>query len=345
LIPKLYKIYKSYRNPSTTTNTTNTTHTTPKPLPPKTAFALTILFLSALLALLSTLPITFPENIFLLTQSRLHTPASVLLTRLSALRPLTPTDEHLRQILDRGAFPARIYYTLYGPTILTENPLSQPGDLDAERDLLLYALPALALPHLAHLLALGLATSPLWSGPPGARWRSLATTLGLAAAVAEIYYVAMYDATANVRSTRVAEVDFAFWRIRVWRGVGLAAADALLGWVIWLQATGRGLRPARTGKERVGDALVAFERVLGKVRGLGIVRNGEVREAGLRRVVDEYWVREGEVMKDVMEQKVVVEAQRRALGRIDMVRVQREAVQFVDGFLVDAVKDIGVGGG
>lgn len=56
------------------------------PLPTKTSYALTLLFISGLIAFFSTLPIFIPANIFRLTQSRLQTPGGVLLTRLAAIR-------------------------------------------------------------------------------------------------------------------------------------------------------------------------------------------------------------------------------------------------------------------
>jgi hypothetical protein len=88
--------------------------------------------------------------------------------------------------------------------------------------------------------------------------------------------------------------------------------------------------------ERLLDHAKAVEAILGKARGLGIVRNGVVRDAGLRRHVEDYWVKEGEVMKDVFEEPEVLEAQRRALKKIDVGRVGHEADAYLDTILGSA---------
>ena len=292
-----------------------------------------MLFISGLIAFLSTLPIFVPANVFRQTQSRLGTTGGVLLTRLAALRPLTAADERLRAVLDSGGMDARLLYAKYGPRVLMECTLAQAGDLGAQQGFLIYALPGMLAPHLLHLVALGVATSALLSGAEGARWRVVATLAGLAVAVAEVAFVATYDDRHNMRSTRVNDVDFVFWKLQVWRGLLIAATDAGLGWVVWLQATGRAFLSAPAAGERVLDHVKVLEGLLGKVRALGVIRNGTVRDASLRRKLDTYWVKESEVMRDTMEQQEVLEAQRNALRRLDTTQLGREANEFIDAVL------------
>ncbi|KAI7095122.1 hypothetical protein KC352_g39202 [Hortaea werneckii] len=112
--------------------------------------------------------------------------------------------------------------------------------------------------------------------------------------------------------------------------------DGVLGWVIWLQATGRAfLNPASTS-ERLADHAQALERTLTRAKGVGVLRNGAVRDAGMRGKAEEYWRKEGEIMKDVFEQPETLEAQRNALRRLDTVRVGREADAYVDSVLGSA---------
>ncbi|KAK0281114.1 hypothetical protein LTR91_000293 [Friedmanniomyces endolithicus] len=304
-----------------------------RPLPPATSYALGVLFFSGLIAFLSTLPFFSPSNIFRQTQSRLQTPAGVLLTRLAALRPLTAADEKLRLVLDDGGLDARLLYARFGPHVLGSCPFARPGDVDAKQMYLLYALPSILAPHLLHLLALGIATSGLLSGREGARWRTVACIAGVVLGAAEVWFIANYDDKHNMRSTRVGEIDFVHWKLQVWRGLAIAAVDGVLGWVIWLQATGRAFLAPPPAAERISDHTRLLEVLLGKARGLGVLRNGTVRDGALRGKVDEYWVKEREVMKDVFEQPEVVEAQRNALRRIDIVRIGREAEAYVDSVL------------
>ncbi|KAK5171349.1 uncharacterized protein LTR77_004493 [Saxophila tyrrhenica] len=311
-----------------------------KPLPTTTSYALGVLFLSGVLAFLSTLPVFHPQNIFRLTSSRLQTSAGVLLSRLSAHHPPTAQDEKLRQVFDAGGLDARLLYARFGPNTLTTCPFATPNDRDAGQMYLLYAAPSLLAPHLLHLIALGIATSRSLSGMEGSKWCTVATITGLLLGAAELYYVANYDSTANARSTRLGEVDFAYWKMHVYRGLAIATLDAVLGWVIWLQATGRAFLTPPAPAERIGNSARVFEGVVGKARGLGIIRNGVVRNADMRRKVDGYWVKEGEVMKDVFEEPEVLEAQRSALRRLDLVRVGREAEGFLNGLFgtVEAVQ-------
>lgn len=322
LLPKVLGYYRSIRSRPASQI---------KPLATKTSYALAVLFISGLIAFISTFPLFSPENIFRLTQSRLQTSGGVLLTRLAALRSTTDVDQKLRQLFDDGGLESRLLYARFGPNVLLECPFAEPKDKDAGQTYLLYAAPSILAPHILHLVALGVATSGLLSGPEGAKWRTVATIAGLVLGVAEFYFVATYDSTANARSTRLNEIDFVYWKLQVYRGLAIAALDGLLGWMIWLQATGRAfIAPVPVGEKLMNVGRV-FEGVMGKTRGLGIVRNGVVRNAEMRRKFDGYWVKEGEVMKDVFEEPEVLEAQRSALRRLDAQRIGREADGFLDG--------------
>jgi hypothetical protein len=227
---------------------------------------------------------------------------------------------------------ARLLFARFGPRVLADCPFAQPNEIDANWNYLVYATPSLLAPHLLHLLALGIATSQTLSGRDGAKWRTVATIAGLVLGVAEYYFIATYDSTPNARSTRVNEIDFVYWKLHVYRGLAIAAVDAVLGWTIWLQATGRAFVTPQSTSERLSNVGQGLEMMLGKARSMGIMRNAIVRDAGMRKKVDEYWIKEGEVMKDVFEEPEVLEAQRNALKRIDVGRVQREAEGYLDGF-------------
>lgn len=200
-------------------------------------------------------------------------------------------------------------------------------------DMFIYAFPSIVAPHLMHLIALGVATSGLLSGKEGARWRTIAIISGLILGIVEVYMVMNFDDTKNQRSVRVNDIDFLYWKMQVYRGLAIAVTDGLLGLVIWLQATGRAFVAVAPASERILDHAQRLEAVVLKARGVGIVRNGSVRDAALRRKVEDYWFKENEVMKDVMEQPEVLEAQRSALRRVDSVSTARDAEQFIDRVL------------
>ncbi|EME44378.1 hypothetical protein DOTSEDRAFT_80138 [Dothistroma septosporum NZE10] len=334
LLPKILASYRSLKNrpPSQI-----------RPLPSKTSYALTVLFISASLAFLSTLPAFAPENIFRVTHSRLHTASGVLLTRLATIRELTPTDEALREVFDSGHLEARLLYARYGPSVLLDCTLAKAGEIGAARAFLLYALPSVLTPHLLHLCALGVATSGSLSGKEGARWRTLAIVAGLLLAAVEVYWLANYDDHNNAKSVRVNDVDFLHWKLPVFRGLAIAATDVVLGWIIWLQATGRAFITPPTPGEKIMDSAVALEKLFATTRGLGVVRNAALRDGGMRRRVDDYWFKESEVVKDVLEDPEVLEAQRNALRRIDTVRAGRDAEAFMNAVLGPEVNGMAQG--
>ena len=257
----------------------------------------------------------------------------MLLTRLAALRSTIAADETLRRVLDEGGLDARLLYARYGPHVLTSCAFAKPGDIDAGRTYLFYALPSIVTPHFLHLIALGIVTSGLLSGKEGAGWRTIATIVGMVVAVAEVWFIANYDDRKNARSTRLSEIDFVYWKLQVWRGLAIAAVDGVLGWVIWLQATGRAFLSPPPAAERLADHGKILEGLLGKARGLGVLRNGTVRDANMRSKTGDYWNKESEIMRDVFEQPDVLEAQRNALKRIDINRISREAEAYIETIL------------
>lgn len=323
VLPKALAFYRSLRAPSTVQ---------PRPLTPSTSYAINALFLTAIIFLASTLPIFGPSNIFQTTQSRLQTPTSVLFTRLSIKHALSPADKTLQAVFEASGLEARLHYLRFGPSILT-CPFADPKASDASTTYLFYALPSLLAPHLAHLAILGAVTSSRLAGPEAGRWRTAATIAGLALAAADIGAVASYDHLANARATRLSDIDAFFWRLKVYRGIAVAAVDALLGWVIWLSDTRRAFVVPAPAAQRLEESTKLLEAVLFKIRGLGAVRNVVFRDSGMRHTIDEYWVKEGDMMRHVYEERAVVDALRDSLEKVDMARLGVEADVYVQGIL------------
>lgn len=257
------------------------------------------------------------------------------MSRLATQRPLTPQDERLSAVLDAGGLEARLFYARFGNDVVQDCPFATPGDIDSESSYLLYAAPTIVFPHLAHLFALALATSGMLSGRDGSRWRTVAGTAGIILGILEYYVIATYDSTANQRSTRINEIDFIHWKVKVWRGLAIAAVDGLLGWVMWLQATGRAFPSVPDVGEQLAAQSALLESTLAKVRGLGVLRNGMVRSAEMRRRADQYWTKDAEVMRDVFEEPSVLSAQRNALRRLDVNRLSSDADVFLDGLFAN----------
>jgi hypothetical protein len=315
LLPKAIGYYRSIR-------AAPSIHGIPiRPLPAAVLRALTILFITALVFLGKTL--SSPENVFSLTKSRLQIPIDVLLARIASLRPngLTPYDELLRTRLK--SLESRLIYLQFGPDAILDCEFCSPED---PKWYLYYSLPAILAPHLFNLCVLGLVTSGLFTGREGAVWRTTATLTALAVALLDIYFVSSYNYQGNSLSTGVENLDFFFWKMRVYRGIAIAAIDGVIGWVLYLSSTNRAFLNPPSTAERVEMATRTLDIVRTKLTTLGILKNTIIRDEDLMSRSQVYWGNEVKLMGDVMEEREVVEGVRNALdGRINMATIMADA--------------------
>ncbi|TGO28182.1 hypothetical protein BPAE_0031g00480 [Botrytis paeoniae] len=304
---------------------------TVRPVPPNVSRALTILFISSLAFLIKTFPTFTTPSLFTLTQSRLQIPTDVLFTRLQTLRPtgLTPTDEVLKNAFTSKE--SRLLYLKYGPDTMINCLFCNPEDPPSY---LLYSLVSIVIPHLFNLCVLALATSTLFIGKEANIWRGKATTLAGAIAILDIYFVIQYKHTNNATALRLEEIDHFYWNMQLYRNIALAALDGLVGWLLYLSSTNRAFLTPPATAEKIEAATRIIDQARGKLNGVALMRNTTVRDKDLRGKVNEYWVREANVMSEVLETREVVDGVRNALeGRVDLVAVQRDADAFAEAVL------------
>ena len=240
---------------------------------------------------------------------------------------LTENDGILKPKI--ASLDSRLLYFAYGPDVLTHCSFCNS---DEPMTYLYYALPSLVLPHLLHTFALGLATSTAIAGKYTNRWRNIAATVGMGLAVSECYLFGNYDWKLNARAHRSEEYIHFYWRMRIFRGVTIALADTVVAGLLWLSSTNRMFVIPPSAAERMETALRMLESARGKLNAVGILRNAVVRDEGLRRRIEGYWRREGQVMGEVMDERDVVEGVKSALSeRIQVVRVEEEARRYAEG--------------
>ncbi|KAI9872178.1 MAG: hypothetical protein M1830_001997, partial [Pleopsidium flavum] len=263
LIPRLISYYRTLR-------ASTTSQSVPiRRVPPKTRRALNLLFISATLALLSTLPYFAPENIFTLTSSRLQTPTDVLYTRLVAIRPLTTADDLLRPKLI--SVESRLLYMTHGPTTLATCPFCSSAE---PTSYLYYSLPTLALPHLLHLFILGLVTSSTFTSRSAKyKWRTPATLAALGLATLDVYTLSTYDYKLNTRAVRADDIDAFHWRMRTYRGLAIALIDTLLAYGLYLSSTHRFFVTPPSLSQNLETTTRVLEATQRKLGAVGIVRN------------------------------------------------------------------------
>ncbi|KAH8888267.1 hypothetical protein GQ53DRAFT_261538 [Thozetella sp. PMI_491] len=303
-----------------------------RPAPPPARRALFLLAVTIAVFLALSLPVFSPENLFQITQSRLQIPVDVLFNRLSSLRPngtLTATDSALRAKFVN--LESRLLYLQFGPSVLAECPFCTSDD---PKSYFYYALLDVVLPHVVNLAVLGLVTSPLFAGRDGAVWRTTATMTAVSAAVVDVYYVNAYNYQSNSRALRLGDVDFFYWRARVYRALTLAAIDAVLALLVWLTATNRAFVNPPTPAERVQAAVRAMGGVKGKISAVGVFKNTVIRDEELKARSLAYWSHEGVLMREVMEDREVIDGVNDALeNRVDVTKITVDAQQYADNIL------------
>ncbi|KAI1745360.1 hypothetical protein F4680DRAFT_101834 [Xylaria scruposa] len=318
LLPKAIGSYQRLRASSKAANQPI------RPLPASAFRAISILSSISLVLLVLALPPFAPENLFRLTSSRLQIPTDVLFTRLASLRPdnaLTPTDAALRlKFVNRES---RLLYLQFGPEVLASCPFCVSDEPDTY---LYYALPSLLAPHLLNIVVLSLATSATIAGNEAARWRRNAALAGAVAAGFDIWSVITYNHGANARHTRLGDVDMFFWTSRALRHLVLGLIDMGIAALIYVSSTNRLFAAPPEPAARVEAVTRQLLATKSRLSAVGIVKNTSLRDEELRARTSAYWTHEGRLMREVMEDRDVVEGVNDALtNRINIQDISRDA--------------------
>lgn len=322
VVPRLIAFYRSIKNPPK--NSANPI----RPVPRKTALALNILFFSAVIALVYTLNYFAPENVFKTTQSRLQIPTDTLFARLAHVRELTDDDEVLRSKFNSLEF--RLLYLRYGPDVMISCPFCSNAE---PTSYLYYYFPRLAAPHISNLAVLGLVTSAPFAGAEGGRWRTQVIVAGCVLAALDLWVVSSYNYKLNATKAKLEWLDMFYWNMRVYRGIAIAAVQGVFGWVLYLTSTNRWLAKPPSVSERIESSTRILTDVHNKIAALGVLRNTIYRDSVLREAHAEYWMREQNIMSEVMAERDVNEGVTSALTRLDIDAITTKADEISDGAL------------
>jgi hypothetical protein len=300
-----------------------------RPAPPGIRLSLNLLYAVVIAYLVATLPYFSPPNIYHDTSSRLAIPTNVLFNRLNAVRQgnLTPLDITLKDKFSEASSAFGLLYAAYGPYVVANCPFCSSDDTSTYTT---YALPAIFAPHLFHIFFLGLVTSSFISGVEGSRWRMHATVVGISLALLECFLVMRNDYKLNSTKIQLKDVDFFYWKLRIWRLLAFAGLDAIFGWVLWLTATNRWLVKPPSVYQQLTDTLVTLHSMHGKYATLSRMRNAILRDDELREASMAYWAREPRIMEEIHQNREVIDAKRVALSRLDPEKLRQGAENWVD---------------
>jgi hypothetical protein len=238
----------------------------------------------------------------------------------------------------------RQLYLRFGPSTLLGCQFCHPDD---PLCYLLYHLPTnTLLPHLFHILILGLATSETVSGYEASTWRHSAVVSALVLAALDVFLTTTYAPMVPPSTTAPAGT---FWIGSSIRYLALVAFDAGVAFLMYACATRRfylfptlatsnaaDIDPElsrRKTEETLTQATLALQMAGTNLRAYSIARNAVVRNPGLKAANDEYWrtvvAMEGD--ESVLGDEEVQAAIARAYGSggVNVEGMRREAEAFV----------------
>ncbi|EPS44908.1 hypothetical protein H072_1094 [Dactylellina haptotyla CBS 200.50] len=325
VLPKLIGIARSVRIRNTQI----------KPVGRRLKVGLGILAAVLILALISSLTYFQDENIISATGARLLlTPNDVLMRRLETLRhrqgipKLSENDVTLLDALQTRE--GRLLYAAYGPRPLIECSwctLSDPTSY------LYYAIPTIALPHIANIAILGVVTSSLFSKSAGSL-RIHATITGLGVAMGEILLIYNFEIIQNTQAARPIDVNWFYWRLLTYRGIAIAVVNFIFSMMLYLTATGRYGSIGISDLEKIEAISKTLEVGLAHVRTSLFIKSTATRNDSISMDILEFWKKEGMNRRVVAEQ---LETTRNlVIERVDLDSINDEAFKFTSN-LIDAI--------
>lgn len=151
----------------------------------------------------------------------------------------------------------------------------------------------------------------------------------------DAYLIFTFDYKRNARVFHTSDYVLFFWRMRVFRGVFVAVSDVVLAGLLYLSSTNRLFVVPPSPAERTESALKLLELARGKMNAVGILRNAVVRDEALRKRTEAYWIKEGKIMSEVMDEREVVEGVRNALeSRVQVSKLEQDASNFAEAIIV-----------
>lgn len=110
---------------------------------------------------------------------------------------------------------------------------------------------------------------------------------------------------------------------------------------MYLSSTNRAFVSPVSPAEKIEATTKIIEETRNRLNAVALMRNASVRDKDLRGKVEDYWVKEGDFMREILETREVVDGMKNALeSRVNLVTVQKEADAFADAVFGDEVKAI-----
>ena len=302
------------------------------PLPIQSFVAIVLLCITALVYICICLLGT--ENIFYITSTRFATSPSVIQTRLSRVRLLTPEDQIL---LDRlgTSLSERLNYAIYGPTPLTHCTWCQITRTDVNGQItvgdatmyLLFSLPQIISPYLIHAFVLGTTTTPfLITSQVSRDLRTyMSYVLGLLLA-AELWILVTFDGNVNSSAHELRDVVWLHWDLYSFRYTALSMTSLVQAAMIYVVETELIVLPASM-KDRLFQMGVAEESAAQRMRLARIVKKVVMKNSEWRVRSIRWWDKQQIPERPEIPEEVKVKWETDARNWVDaMIKIEDETI-------------------
>lgn len=269
-----------------------------RPIPKEASRALNLLFGAIVVFITLSVPsnpYAPSPNIFKQTGSRINTPVDVIFARLARDRPDKELTDYEKLLKAQLTWPSeRKIYLRFGPEALLSCQFCESTNPSSY---LLFYLPLNTLvPHILHLLVLGIATAAPFAGKEAARWRNWFTFAALGLASFDVFIMSAFDPIANtspaIRAGQVPPVSL-YTNMNIIRYAFLAILDIVCAALIYISATHRFFYSPPSPNEQLNQIAAAATAALTsantKLHSLRVTRNAVVRDASLKARDDWYW--------------------------------------------------------
>lgn len=257
--------------------------------------AIGLLFFLSLFFFISGLNLFLPENIILKTSSAIQTPKSILLARLSYLRPITEYDQKLLQRLK--ILDGRLLYVLYGPSALV---LCEWCEIKTPETFLYYTIPHILLYYLVNIGIIRLSTSIIFKGV-WELWGKSASIITFFLFILELIVLNIYDWKSNAYISSL-DIDWIHWKLNKYRSFLMIIIDLSVAFIIWLIDINV-WHHIPNEKEQLIFSINNLEESINCIDTLVIMKRALVKDVTLQKQKMEFYQQEekrlGELYKDM----------------------------------------------
>jgi hypothetical protein len=265
---------------------------------------------------------SLPENVIVLTESRIWTSGDVIGSRLAALNKRVDTVLIERLISQEG----RLLYAMYGPAVSE----CKWCDIQNPNSLLMYSIPTILLPYMINAVVVLISTT-VWTRETN-QWRGTTIVWLALLAMFDLYSYVRYPVSNNLATRLAGDVDWFLWRKTMSRGLILAVYNLVVAGIFYLSGTGWVYNMGELPEHRIMRLYQQLDHSLGKLKIAGMLRLLVGENDDYRDKYVAHWTSRQQSWDELLGDDEVKEALECARLNINLKRTRQEADEFVNAY-------------